>query len=536
MTPEIGSDEMTFPALYWFLPLEDHLGVPHGSVYKFPTLRPPLEQHAFAAANGDLVSAAPELQHFQSVLSLFIWQIEESDAVHSPLDAAFAAARRAFPEGEQDRVTESPGAGHARTFTVAEVGYITHDHQEEPDTKFACILEDAVRQIRRLQLAYSFVSQWPLRLLTIETLPATVPFGRGQVGGDNKPVLNDGLAPYTIFHNFHTIFHNFRPLLPSPVLDQGGTDSVAMMLDRDDGVFSGFLESHHDAETALLYRGDARSSVLASATAAEVLLDDLLRHLLWEEGMRPEDAATQIFSDVRATAQPRAARYTADRLGGLWQKDKDGPVKEWQERVARVRDRVIHAGYLPTIAEAKSALDTVNDLQKFAFKQLRRKINEYPHTALAAIGVPVLEKEGRITVGAKRVLETEPPQAWMTRFVRWRAALSREIERSRGLDEPPNPDRALLVVVALPDGSTDWVLHDRESHLATSVNPLIEKLSTEQRRVLQAITAEAAQRKEMLSIVVEIDSPATVPPITNWVEEHRRLPLCEVMVSGEDRY
>lgn len=100
------------------------------------------------------------------------------------------------------------------------------------------------------------------------------------------------------------------------------------------------------------------------ATAAEVFLDDLLLHMMWGEGVRPEDAASE-FVDPRVGVIGRVKRSYHPRLGG-YRVDKPGPLHDWNEAIARVRHRVTHAGYAPSIAEAKRAVAALTSLERHA--------------------------------------------------------------------------------------------------------------------------------------------------------------------------
>lgn len=515
-------------AAYWFLPLQDQLGIPEKEVFAFPEARPALEQSEFTRFNTAFVSEIPESQGIKRVLSLFVWQIEESEEVTDHQTAAAAAARRAFPDTAATPATPPIPSEYEyrRVFTVIEVACVFYDQEDHTDADLSQILDEAISQIQRLQRAYSLAAARSVRLLTLQTLPLSVPFTRCSVDKVGPKIGSSDITLYTIPHNF-------RPLMPPPQLGQDSSSLLREAINRDGSVFSGFVESYRDADSSIIFRGDARSSLLASATAAEVFLDDLLRHLLWEEGTRPEEAAGY-FDDPRITALPRAIRHTSAKLGGMWQKDREGPVKAWQENVARIRNRVIHAGYTPSIAEAEAALKSVIDLQELAFTQLRKKLNRYPRTGLAGIGTVKLEEEKRLTANIRRLMEADSPGDWTVRFVRWRSCIAREVERRQGLADQPSVDRAYLILVASPDGTTDWVLHDRDCHLATSVAPAPELLTPKQGEALFKISSVAKTRREVISMAIE-DGPK-LTPTADWVEEHRRLPLCEVMVNGNDFY
>ena len=98
--------------------------------------------------------------------------------------------------------------------------------------------------------------------------------------------------------------------------------SEAEYADLDSSLFSGMmggpfissLELRREATVALERSGDYRASVIWLAAAAESVFDELLRHLMWEEGQLPE-RCTEEFETLSVAARVKA-RF-GKRLGGL---------------------------------------------------------------------------------------------------------------------------------------------------------------------------------------------------------------------------
>lgn len=128
--------------------------------------------------------------------------------------------------------------------------------------------------------------------------------------------------------------------------------------------FMDYVDLRREAEVALARDGHWRSAVLFAATAAEVLLDELLMHLLWERADRPEDAA-HLFVDQRQGSIGRVRKEYHPLVGGDWSVKGEGPVATWVKQVAGLRHRVIHSGYEPTAGEADRATRALRDLELY---------------------------------------------------------------------------------------------------------------------------------------------------------------------------
>ena len=149
-----------------------------------------------------------------------------------------------------------------------------------------------------------------------------------------------------------------------------------------------FAQVRNEAHLALEDRGDTRSALLGAATAAEMLLDNLLVSLLWEESVAPADAAA-IFDAKRLARRVREEYH--GRIGGNW---STGVVGHWRRVVADARNQVVHSGALPDEMHAHMALDSLSDLVSYIYDLLcePRVQARYPRTCLIICGKAPAER------------------------------------------------------------------------------------------------------------------------------------------------
>ena len=157
-----------------------------------------------------------------------------------------------------------------------------------------------------------------------------------------------------------------------------------------------------EAARALYIHGEYAQAVTLTQTACEVFLDTLLLLLLWEERITPSGAA-QLLEEGKL-----ARRIKTDfqsRLGGNWQLEGSGDVAQWFQRTARLRNRVVHGGYLPSRLEAEDAYNAAFPLEKFAFGRLVEKRNRYPRVTLLTVAQSGLERRSLWRGQIKRFAE-----------------------------------------------------------------------------------------------------------------------------------
>jgi hypothetical protein len=213
---------------------------------------------------------------------------------------------------------------------------------------------------------------------------------------------------------------------------------------HNDALFQRFNIFAMDARQAKSLNGDYRTAILSCATAAECLFDDILCHLLWWEGLAPEEAVDTLIKPIYR----RVDSEFPQRLGGIWLQRK-GPVMDWHLKIARYRDRIIHGGYQPSQQEAQEAIDALVALRTFVGRQVvqPRCRKNYKYLPLLLLGRERLKAAG---IDPSRTLDWYSSSNDLDeRFDRWRVICRRlRLEKSGGKIDPPLDEASIIAVLS----------------------------------------------------------------------------------------
>lgn len=170
------------------------------------------------------------------------------------------------------------------------------------------------------------------------------------------------------------------------------------------------------AHRAFWLDGDFAAAVVTIHTAGEVFFDALLLRMAWEEmehspgsPLTREEVAGWFTSRSPLSSRLRT-RYDV-RLEGGWDPDRLGhPLHDWDRKVARLRNRIVHAGYRPTEREAAAALDAAKAAEAYVLDLVvdDRNRTRYPRTVAMLVGRAGLERRGLYTGKARRAIESRP--------------------------------------------------------------------------------------------------------------------------------
>lgn len=513
---------------YFFVPLPDPLGLPDGHVVRIAEPAP-----AEWWRDG---RTPPALAHVAASL-LFHRAMGPSPTV-GLLPVLFDVAARAMPDPDRPAPPGGPDGGEEPPggMTIVEmavgldldtVGGDPEDEDDENGPAHSAIsdaFDRGLAYVRDVQRAYYIARRRPVRLVTRETLPFAVPLGIRRVYDDDGEPL-PFRVPMSVF------LLNMNLNVRDADLDAGGLQALttAIYQQAGHGVFTSHLDLVREADVALDVDGAYRASVLFTATACEVLLDDLLAHMLWQERVRPEQAA-EVFEGW-LTARVKAQYHP--RLGGNWSVDRDGPVRRWSTNVAALRNRVVHGGYEPTLDEARAAAEAAEALQFYLGDLIAAKAQAYPRTAVVLPGRYGLERRGKWTARLDAIQNDPAEVPWTETFARWRRAM--QLARA---DPPavPSTAAAWTYLVVRADGTTQWVVHDRDAGMAAAVDPAaVTGIGQGQRDQLDRIVAGLAADGDHDDFSVHVaGAVVTEPPTLAWIPEYRLVPLAGVMVDGND--
>lgn len=526
--------EVLYPHLVYFVvPLPDPLALPDKHVVECgaPTTR---EQFLEAQAAG---RPMPPQGHLAA--SMVFHHAASTSPSGDELDELLGLATRVLPHPS----TKSPGVADSadaverfdhgplqRDRTYVEMA-VACDLSEDWQQRTSDAFDQGLGTLRELQRAYYMVRRQPVRLVTREAMPFAIPYGV-------RTLLDEQGEPLPFEVSLSLFFLNDG--LTQDVRGPGFTPQeierfhVALGQQSHGGFLANYLEFVRESEVALSLDGSYRAAVLFAATSCEVLLDNLLAHMLWEEGERPEDAA-EVFAAGREGIAARVKKHYHPRLGGQWSIHKPGAVGNWYTAVAGLRNRVVHGGYHPEFEEAKEASRAAKALATYLGDLLSGRTKDYPRTALVLPGRPGIEQRGKWH-RRLQVLQDDPGQVnWVATFASWQAAMQRAHPDSP-LYRRPTSDGAWVYAVRTPDNSVRWVVRDPDAGYAALVDEsAIQGLTESVKSTLDAIHEE--QRADGVGTATStVLSHLTVPEPKpeDWRPQYRLLPLLGVTFDGND--
>lgn len=132
------------------------------------------------------------------------------------------------------------------------------------------------------------------------------------------------------------------------------------------------------------YEGDPADAVISYQTAAETLAYELWALLLADEGTSEQEIRARRLDGLHF--KPLLNRELASRLGGSWDlTSEELPVGRYWARVYLLRNRIVHAGYLPHDGDADEAQAAFADFDRFVDDRLKSRATRFPQAARAKL-------------------------------------------------------------------------------------------------------------------------------------------------------
>jgi hypothetical protein len=124
------------------------------------------------------------------------------------------------------------------------------------------------------------------------------------------------------------------------------------------------------------YEGDDADAVVSFQIAAEVLLFELWRLILIDEGRSKAEVEKAVRETTFATL---VKSELGPRLGGTWDTTRPRtPVGRYWNDLYQLRIQVVHGGYLPHGGDADRAERAFEDLEEFLGQRLQTRAKRYP--------------------------------------------------------------------------------------------------------------------------------------------------------------
>lgn len=272
------------------------------------------------------------------------------DGLVLTIPAENAAATFEFSSFDVDATSEAIAAGtnemgvrqFAKRSRVEMMHYIAEPTGEEEDmvsASFNVLLHQLNHVVRSYRILFH---DYDARWLSSQMLPALVPW---RVVHTSNRACREGLL----------ILHKDVPY-ERPVLQ----DEATTLLAHYTGVcalevnpFVVALEMQLDARRELK-EGYYRDAVVHAQTAVESMLTILYRELRYIEG----GEESEVLAELDKLTFHRLVRTEFHvRLGGVWSTaSKQSAISRWEANCYRMRNRVVHAAYTPSHAEALEAV------------------------------------------------------------------------------------------------------------------------------------------------------------------------------------
>lgn len=492
---EASGRTVDFELAWFFLPLPHPIGMPHGDIVE-----------------GARLPRYGEIRQWGAFTPRITWSVKfhQTDRESNPsldlVEDLFALANAATEGVDASRgATPSSPPSH---FTVAEVAIPISDRDT---VTLSDAFDTAVEALRHVQRAYAMTTQSVVELASHETMPVVVPLVIAQPNLGEQPPEPQAMLAFEI--NPRDLHRSYEP----PPLDEEALAGLQVVLDHSSraGAFFPFAELRREGWTQRYVHGNRRVAVLIMSIACEVLLDTTLRHLLWEEGLSPEEAA-QVFS----FECPHAKRVLSDfhgRIGGSW-RPGHGTIGRYLDALRPLRHRVTHAGREPSREEMQETFDIHLELERFLGDRLasHRGLAHYPRTAWAFLGPQGLDRRNRLTTRMEEITADPKEPNWVSSFAAWNRLVERAVE-----DSPPDPgddwdELDLLIRVQEGQEPSWWLIDSDEAH-ASRVDPRHLGIGPESRERFErsATQLQKDQGTQIEGGLVPFEPPDQLPSL-DW--------------------
>lgn len=455
--------------VHFFIPLGRALRVPDGFTRtKYPTGQDEPEQGVPVPMS--------DSAHF------VFHQLVLKGSPHLPMEAGFTvAAKRTHTRPREEGPPGILRTAHQTVVeAMVELDYASlvptqHRSDEGPD-ETTLAFDYAVAELNVLLRAIALAVEEPLRLVTRESIPPMIPIATS----DTKPWEMIGKTDLPDVKALSVFNVNWNiPIAPGEGEDHEQLDAwidAALVNLSAAGPFMSYRDFLREADVSLFREGNYRIAVILYASACEALFDELLQHNLWEENLRPEEAAKTFSKGKKGRERPRGiVDLVKNELGKFystpgWGHDTPGVIDKWIADVADLRNRAIHDGYMPTSDEVRECVATVTDLVKFLSDQVFNSRKNRPVTALALLGQSGLESRGGWDEQfSSYETNLEDVNFRLRVFRRWGNALSyfRAGDRKKPV---PAIEQAICYMVIYPQGKTEFFLIDHNGVMAQPIS------------------------------------------------------------------
>jgi hypothetical protein len=257
LTVMSSQDEDAVPCVWFFIPLPQPLGLPHG--WQYGELLP-LRELLASVGRRSLLRCSLLVHQVPRTADAFL-----SDHV-DVLNAAFSAIAQTSQADKSTeltrRVREQAGGEFDSVITMVEAA-VPIGSAELSSRLLNTALDDAIEMIRYVQLCVASVLEEGVRLVSRATLPPTIPVFHGRLhpSPGRRPTFEEEIFPFFVKGSGPPTAFGIRPAL----LDEAKLDALKVHLARlgPGAPFARYVDLRREARTQRAFEGNRRFAVIA---------------------------------------------------------------------------------------------------------------------------------------------------------------------------------------------------------------------------------------------------------------------------------
>lgn len=444
---------------------------------------------------------------------------------------AVGRAHRIVPDPtEQDNVISATTQLVRRDYTVAEVLVPASEYpREERIEGVRDLLDYAIFSVQHMQRALYVVRKAPFKLVTKENLPNDLLYEITSISLEYAKKFELAVGNWQTFQteiNIADVYAIRPPTLSSAELE---SYDHSMLNFLQVAPLQEFHELRRRAVVALERHGHYNESVIWSATACEYLLDETLRLLMWEREKLPEDATSPF---LRSSITQRVKSSFTQLAGTSWNLKSGGPIFDWFNNIAKVRNSIVHDNYNATSMDSATALQSADALVTHIGDLMVTKFDLFWRCAYLLLGIDGLARRAKLDdyeIRAKGVWEPE----WQQSFQEWRSCHRLLLHDAFERRESSVTDGDLIFVWGrLHRGF--WLVSDNVTNQAIRVEVDEESLTEHQLRGVYEVLDGPQNPNDERAVSMAFEGARIKRSHTPWVERHNLMPMFGALISGRD--
>lgn len=269
------------------------------------------------------------------------------------------------------------------------------ERPDSQDDNISGAFDHALESLNIWLQALSMVAGKPIPSVRREALPPVSLVCSGlfepwELNGDSLPRV----SPERVF----MLNHNIPDIgsAPEPAERLDGWMDAALASVAIPGPFSVANRLKVEAEYFRISQGNYQVSVILYAASCESFLNELLLHLLWEDNNRPEDTLGYFVNTGRKGKNGKwrnrgitdvVINYLLPLLTSYSDgQDLPGPVVAWSEKIAKLRNSIVHGAHYPSVEEMSACVDAYSGLMDYICECIFVVRDRFKFTALSILG------------------------------------------------------------------------------------------------------------------------------------------------------